>query len=181
MIVASFGGACLTGLLAQVRIPLPFTPVPVTGQVLAVLLCGALLGSRCGLFSQVSYVVLGAAGVPWFAGGSAGLGVMFGPTAFTAGYLLGFIAAAFFLGTISERSAWAESVEGQVTSMLAAVAIIYVFGVLHLMFSLRVTLARAMVLGVVPFVAVDVLKALLAALFASKVLQRSWRVVEKGR
>ncbi len=170
MVFLSFCGACVTGLLAQFRVPLPFTPVPVTGQVLAVLVCGALLGGGYGMLSQVIYVAMGAMGIPWFAGGAAGIAILAGPT---GGYFIGFVVAALFLGTCTERSATARTLDGQVRLMLVAVAIIYLFGTLQLMFGLRVTLTRALVLGVVPFVAVDVLKAVLAALFTSAILPRS--------
>ena len=86
-LLLSLGLACFTGVLAQIRVVLPWTPVPVTGQVFAVLLCGVLGGRRWGTASQMIYVGLGAAGVPWLAGFASGL------TA-TGGYLFGFILAA---------------------------------------------------------------------------------------
>ncbi|MFN3337582.1 MAG: biotin transporter BioY, partial [Thermomicrobium sp.] len=85
-------GSLATALAARVSIPLPFTPVPITGQTFAVLLVGAVLGSRRGAASMALYVVQGLAGLPVFAGGKAGLAVLLGPT---GGYLVGFIAAAF--------------------------------------------------------------------------------------
>ena len=81
--------AAMTGIAAQIRIPLPFTPVPITGSTFAVLAAGVLLGRNFGGFSMASYVALGAAGVPWFNGGGAGLSYVAGPT---GGYLIGFIA-----------------------------------------------------------------------------------------
>ncbi len=172
MVLASFCGACLTGLLAQLRFPLPFTPVPVTGQVLAVLVCGSLLGSGYGTLSQAIYVMLGASGVPWFAGGTHGLAVIFGPAAVTGGYLVGFMVAALFLGTCTERSAQARTLVGQLKLMLFAVALIYLFGALHLMLTLRVSLGKAFAIGVAPFVLADALKVLVAALLTSTVLSR---------
>ena len=169
LILLSFLGAAVTGLMAQVRLPLPGTPVPLTGQVLAVLLCGALLGSGYGLLSQVIYVVLGVAGVPWLAGGAAGLSVFAGPT---GGYLLGFVVAALFLGALTERSGRAKTLPGQLALMLAAVAIIWFFGVIHLLMVFHVGLTTAFIWGVAPFVAADVVKAALASAFASAVLAR---------
>jgi len=79
-------------LLAQISIPLPFTPVPITGQTFAVLLTGALLGSRLGVAAMLTYVAEGSAGLPFFAGGAHGPAVLAGPT---GGYLVGFVIAAF--------------------------------------------------------------------------------------
>ena len=168
MVFLSFCGACLTALLAQVRIPLPFTPVPLTGQVFAVLVCGALLGSGYGALSQMFYVGLGVVGVPWFAGG-IGLAVFTGAT---AGYLIGFIVAAFFLGFITRRFAGARRLEGQIWAMLAAVGIIYLFGTLHLTLCLGWSPAVAVSEGVAPFVAGDLIKVVLAASVTSRLLRR---------
>ena len=79
MLSLCFAG--LTGLAAQVRVPLPFTPVPITGQVFAVLLGGVFLGGGYGALSQILYLGMGAAGVPWLAGGGSGLPL--GPTGYT--------------------------------------------------------------------------------------------------
>jgi len=87
--------ACVTGLLAQIKISLPWTPVPITGQTFAVLLTGVLLGRWWGGISQVIYVVMGVVGIPWFAGLSGGYSALIGPS---GGYIIGFILAALFLG-----------------------------------------------------------------------------------
>lgn len=170
MIFLSFCGACLTGLLAQVRIPLPFTPIPLTGQVFAVLVCGALLGAGYGTLSQAFYVGLGATGIPWFSGGAGGPGVFAG---FTGGYLIGFVAAAFFLGLVTRRRTGARTLEGQLWVMLAAVGIIYAFGALHLVLTLGMSSAEAIASGVVPFVAGDLIKAVLAAGVTVALLRRT--------
>ncbi|UCG41646.1 MAG: biotin transporter BioY, partial [Acidimicrobiia bacterium] len=91
MAIAVFGFALLTGLTALWEIPLPFTPVPITGQTFAILLAGATLGLRAGAASQLLYLAMGIVGVPFFAGGSSGWEVVTGPT---VGYLVGFVAAA---------------------------------------------------------------------------------------
>jgi len=98
-VVSALGFACLTGLLAQVRFYLPWTPIPITGQSFAVLLSAIILG-RWGGISQVMYAGIGAAGVPWFAGWKGGIGVITGPT---GGYIIGFIIAAFFLGYFVDK------------------------------------------------------------------------------
>jgi biotin transport system substrate-specific component len=93
------GGAAFVGLSAQIAIPLPFTPVPLTLQTFAVLLTGAALGSLRGVLAMALYAVVGIAGVPWFAQGSSGY------AAPSFGYILGFIAAAFIVGRIAEGGA----------------------------------------------------------------------------
>ena len=94
------GFALLTALCAQIRIPLGFTPVPITGQTFAVLLSGAVLGSRMGAASQLLYVLMGAAGAPFYAGGTGGWEYATGAT---MGYLLGFVAAAYAVGYLAEH------------------------------------------------------------------------------
>jgi len=169
MVFFAFCGAVLTALLAQIKLPLPFTPVPVTGQVLAVLVCGALLGGGYGLLSQVMYVSLGVAGVPWFAGFTAGGAVLMGVT---GGYMVGFMVAAFFLGSFT-RVFSAYSMRAQLALMLAAVAIIHLLGMQWLMAVTGCGLTRGLLVAVAPFVVVDVLKAVLAATLTSAVLHKA--------
>ncbi len=104
---AVLAGSALVALAAQLRIDLPFSPVPVTGQTFAVLVVGAVLGARLGAAALLTYLVEGLAGLPVFAGGtsawtpsSAGVPVIAGPT---AGYLVGFVAAAAIVGALAER------------------------------------------------------------------------------
>jgi biotin transport system substrate-specific component len=143
-----------------VRIPLPFTPVPLTGQVFAVLLAGVALGGFYGGLSQAIYVGAGAAGLPWFSGWSGGLAVLGGPT---GGYLIGFILAAELIGRVSERRPGARGYLPQLGLMLAGVLIIYTCGVLHLALVLRFGFGTALLTGAVPFIGADLAKALLAA------------------
>jgi biotin transport system substrate-specific component len=181
MLVTVF--AALTALGARVAIPLPFTPVPVTLQVLFPLLAGLLLGSKRGALSQAGYVAAGLAGLPVFAKGGGGLACFLGPT---GGYLLGFIAAAFVVGELAAMnrrdSAVRASTKGFDTICystqgatflvsLSGVAAIYLCGALWLAAWLRVArqlppiacLTQAWKLGVLPFVAMDVAKALVVA------------------
>jgi len=175
-VLLAFGGACLTGLLAQVWFPL--WPVPFTGQVLGVLICGALLGSGYGVMSQAIYVVLGAAGLPWFAGGTGGTAVLLGHT---GGYLVGFAVAALLLGTLTERSPRGTTWRGQIALMSMAMGMIYLFGALHLMLALRLTFREALCSGVIVFLPIDALKVVLAALFTSAILARRRRFAGEGR
>src|SRR3989304_2444815 len=120
--VLALGFACLTGLVAQVRFYLPYTPVPVTGQVFAVLLSGVILGKWYGGLSQGLYAGIGAAGIPWFNGLKGGLDVLSGVT---GGYIIGFIAAALVIGWFTDRYVRSRSFIGMFSLMLLGIAIIY--------------------------------------------------------
>ena len=150
------GAAGLVGLLAQVSIHLSFTPVPITGQTLGVLLAGTALGWRRGLAALVLYAVVGLAGVPWFAGHTSGyVGASFG-------YVVGFAASAALCGYLAERGAdrtWWKSAP----AMVAGEIVMYTIGVLWLAVSLHVGIAKAIALGFTPFVVGDAIKAALAA------------------
>lgn len=161
-------GTLFTAALAQVRIPLPFTPVPLTGQTFAVLLAGAALGSRRGLASMSLYLLLGGLGLPFFAGGQGGLAYLAGPT---LGYLLGFVLAAWLTGRLAERGL-ERSLRTSVLPFLAGTIVIYACGAGWLALSLG--LQKALLLGIVPFVAGDLLKVALAAL----ALPAAWRIAK---
>lgn len=167
-ILAALAWAALTGLLAQVRIPLPFTPVPFTMQVFAFLLGGVVLGMRFGVLAQVLYVALGVAGVPWFQGAHGGPAYFLGPT---GGYLL----AAPFAALCAAVAAKAHRF-GPVTraffGMLAGVVVIYAMGVTWLAFALGITFAKAFVLGALPFIALDLGKVALATALARPFVPR---------
>ncbi len=165
-VALAFGFACLTGLLAQVRFYLPFTPVPVTGQVFAVLLSGVILGKWYGGLSQGLYTGIGAAGLPWFTGMKGGIDVLSGVT---GGYIVGFIAAALVIGWFTDRYVRSRSYFGLFTIMLLGIALIYIFGVVQLSLVLGVNAQRAFELGALPFIGVDVYKALIVAAIAAAV------------
>jgi len=164
------GIACLTGLLAQMRVLLPWSPVPVTGQTFAVLLAGVLLGRWWGGISLAIYAGLGAAGLPWFSGWSGGVGYLAGPT---GGYIIGFILAALFLGYFTDTFIRSRSFFSMLALMLFAnFVLIYVPGLLQLGLWVNlvggepVTLATLLGMGAVPFIAGDVTKAVVAAAIA---------------
>jgi len=172
-IALALGMAALTGLAAQIRVPLPFTPVPVTGQTFAVLLAGVLLGRNWGGISMALYLALGVAGIPWFAGLSGGVGVIFGPT---GGYLIGFVLAALFLGYMTDRYIAFREFWGMSLLMLTATfLLIFIPGVIQLglWYSLvkgaSPTIGELMALGVYPFVAGGLVKIALAATVAKAV------------
>jgi biotin transport system substrate-specific component len=161
-------GSALIALGAQVRIPLPFSPVPVTGQTFAVLLVAAALG-RLGLASVVAYLIEGAIGLPVFAGGGFGVATIVGPT---GGYLIGFALAAAVVGSAAERG-WDRHLVTALAAMLLGEVAIYACGLAWLArFPLPVPLLDA---GLLPFIPGDVFKMALAAL----ALPTAWRLVRR--
>ena len=159
-------GSVLVALAAQVAVPLPFTPVPWTLQPLAVLLVGALLGARRGAAALVAYLAEGASGMPVFAGGAFGISPLMGPT---AGYLFGFVPAAFVTGFLAERG-WDRRFFSTWAAMALGSATLFAFGVAWL--SRFVGWQGAIAAGFTPFVVGDLLKQVLAALL----LPSLWRL-----
>jgi biotin transport system substrate-specific component len=158
----SLAFAAFTGACAQARFHLPFTPVPVTGQVFAVLLCGALLGPAFGALSQLMYVALGAAGIPWFA---------LGPIGPTGGYIVGFVLAPAIIGTLVSRRG--GGFPRFLPAMLAGIAAIYCLGLIQFALFTHKGIADAARLAVLPFIPFDALKALFASLAARALTGRS--------
>jgi len=153
----------IIGLSGQVRILLPFTPVPITGQVYMVLLSGALMG-RWAAFSLLLYLLGGMAGIPWFA--AARSGFLFP----TFGYLLGFVPASFIVGFFTEKSSYSRKLTGQILVMLLAIAIIYGSGITWLSVYLGINWEKAFLMGAAPFIPFDMVKAYLAAWTAYTIL-----------
>lgn len=150
------GGSLLIALSAQIAVRLPFSPVPITAQTLTVLLLGALLGRRRAALTVLAYIAQGLAGLPVFAGGAAGLAYLLGPT---GGYLVGFVAAAWTTGWLAERG-WDRRILSTALAMLIGNVVLYAFGLAWL--SLYVG-GAALTLGLLPFLAGDLLKIALAA------------------
>ncbi len=155
--------AAITGLLAQVRVPLPWSPVPITGQTFAVLLAAVLLGKWWGGASLAIYGGLGWAGVPWFSGWNAGM------TA-TGGYIIGFVLAGLFVGYFVDKYVRSRSFFAMLGLMLLAnFFLIYIPGLIWLGLWLPAhgkTVASVTALlgmGLIPFIAGDIIKAVLAA------------------
>jgi biotin transport system substrate-specific component len=166
------GGAVFVGLAAQVAIPLPFTPVPVTGQTFAVLLTAAALGTWRGIASMLLYAAMGLVGVPWFAGGSTAFKE--GALVVSFGYVLGFIAAAALVGWLAERGNTRTPLR-TAGLMVVGNAVIYAIGASWLAVALAVPMAEALSLGVTPFLLGDALKVALAA----GLFPLAWRAVER--
>ena len=161
------GGSLLLALSAQISIPLWFTPVPITGQTLGVLLVGAALGSRRGALAIVLYLIEGGSGLPFFAGGGSGWAAFSGPT---GGYLIGFVAAAYVVGWLSERG-WDRRFWTAAAAMLAGEVLIYLIGVPWLAYF--VGAEHALPQGMFPFLPGDIAKLAVAAL----VLPSTWSLV----
>ena len=157
-----------TALSAYVRIPVPGSPIPITLQTFFVLLAGAVLGRKLGAASQIGYVLLGAAGLPVFQGAGYGIASLFGPT---GGYLMGFVAAAYAVGYLS-RSA-KPGIARSIAIFSVGSMIIYAFGAAWLVFLYKVQPAHAISIGVLPFIAGDITKILLAAVISSAIARRA--------
>jgi biotin transport system substrate-specific component len=168
-VVAVIGFAALTAAAAQYRVPLGFTPVPITGSTFAVLLSGAALGMRLGAASQLVYLLMGAVGLPVFTDGGSGIEVITGST---GGYLVGFVFGAALVGKLAERKQ-DRQVGTTVSAFLAGSAVIYAFGVGGLMLTAGMDFNNAVLAGVAPFVLGDVLKAAAAGLL----LPATWRLL----
>jgi biotin transport system substrate-specific component len=166
------GFSLLTAAAAQVSVPLPFTPVPLTGQTFAVLLTGALLGPRLGALAMLAYLAEGAAGLPFFRGGAGGAGHFSGAT---AGYLLAFPAAAYVTGRLAERG-WDRRFLTAALAMALGSFVILACGWawLALMFKGG---AEAFRLGVAPFLPGDVVKVALAA----AALPAGWALLRRSK
>jgi biotin transport system substrate-specific component len=167
------GGVGLISLAAQVAIPLPFTPVPITGQTFAVLLVGASLGTARGGAAGILYVLLGIAGAPVYADGGHGWSVVTGAS---GGYLVGCALAAALTGYLAERN-WDRRFSSAVGAMLTGNLVVYLVGLPWLAVVLGTNLEKTLEYGLYPFVPGDMLKLYLAA----ALLPTTWRLVSKRR
>lgn len=169
-LVLVVGGAVFVGLTAQLAIPLPFTPVPLSMQTFSVLLSVAVLGSTRGLLSMALYALAGMAGVPWFAQHHSGWSFP------SFGYVVGFVVAALLVGKLAERGA--DRTMGRAIAMMVLGNLaIYAVGVPGLMLFAHLPFATALVKGVVPFLIGDAIKIVLAA----GLLPAAWKLVNASR
>jgi biotin transport system substrate-specific component len=167
-------GSLLMGLVAQLSIKLPFTPVPVTGQTLGVLVIGGALGSVRGALSMLLYLVWGAVGLPFFAEGRSGIELLAFSSA-TGGYLWGFVVAGYVVGLLAERK-WDRGIGSSLGAMFVGEVIIFAFGVTWLSQALGLPLQDALEAGLYPFVVGDVIKLAIAA----GVLPAAWRALARA-
>lgn len=173
-ISAAFLFSVFTALMARVALPLPWTPVPITGQTLAVFLTGFVLGPRLGPLAMVFYLLEGLAGFPVFATGATGLARILGPT---GGYLMSYPLAAWLVGWLSTRG-WDRRLLGTGLAMLLGSILIYLFGLTWLAFWLKAGgslpgLVRLLQMGMLPFLPGDLLK--VAAVMV--LLPGAWRLL----
>jgi len=169
-IALAFGMAAVTGLTAQIKVPLPWTPVPITAQTFVVLIAAVFLGKWWGGVSQLIYIGMGAIGIPWFAGWSGGYSVLTGPT---GGYLCGFVLATLFIGHLTDKYIKARNFFPILGLMFFAnFVLIHIPGLLQL--SLYFYLVKGTVpsfwkllwMGSIPFIAGDITKIVAAAVLA---------------
>ena len=159
----------VTALAAQIAIPVPWSPVPVTGQTFAVLLSGATLGARRAFLAQALYLVEGASGLPVFAGGAAGLAILAGPT---GGYLAAFPLAAAVTGALAGRG-WDRRFATMFAAMLIGSAVIFALGLIQL--SRFLPAAQVLGAGLLPFIPGDLVKSGLASL----AFPAAWRLANR--
>lgn len=155
----------LIAVLAQLSIPLPFSPVPLTGQLIGILLAGLLLGGKNGFIAVLAYLMLGAAGVPLFSYGRGGPGVLFGPS---GGYLWGFLPGVFFCGKLLERQQ-APGFIRTTAAMLCCLGCTYLAGTVQLALVMGYGAAEALLAGVAPFIPADLGKIAFAATAGIKI------------
>ncbi|MEU8702791.1 biotin transporter BioY [Streptomyces sp. NPDC048680] len=160
------GGAALTGIAAQIAVPVPGSPVPVTGQTFAALLVGTALGARRGFLALAVYALVGMAGMPWFSAGSSG------PGGASFGYVLGMLLAATVVGGLARRGG-DRSVLRTAGTMVLGSALIYAVGVPYLALSTGMSTSAAIAAGLTPFLLGDALKAALAM----GALPASWKLI----
>ncbi|MBI2793432.1 MAG: biotin transporter BioY [Ignavibacteria bacterium] len=164
-LILSMSGTLAIVLCSQIRVDLPFTPVPITGQTFAVVLWGLLFGPRAGVGAVLMYLSAGALGMPVFAG-FASLPALWGPT---AGYLIGFIPAAWLAGVLRD-SGWTQTFIWSTVSAFAASVPILILGTVVL--SVFVGIENALMMGVIPFVVGDLVKSVIAAGIATAVKKK---------
>lgn len=167
------GAALLTAAASQLRIPLAFSPASITGATFAVLLTGAALGPARGAAGMLTYLLLGAIGLPFFTGGGSGLTHLAGAT---GGYVIGFVLAAALVGALARRG-WDRRPAGMAAAFALGSLVIYAVGVPWLGVVAGYGPGEAILRGAVPFLIGDALKAALAA----AALPVAWRLVGDRR
>jgi biotin transport system substrate-specific component len=166
-----FGASVVTALAARIEIPVPWSPVPLTGQTFAVLLSGAVLGARRAFIAQALYLIEGAMGLPVFAGGAAGIAKLVGPT---GGYLMAFPFAAALTGMLAERG-WDRRFVTMMAAMLLGSVVIFALGLIQL--SRFMPGNQLLAAGLLPFIPGDLVKSALASL----AFPFAWRIAhERG-
>jgi len=153
--------AALIAVLGMISIPLPISPVPITGQSLAIMLAGGILTARQAGYSVLTFLLLGAVGVPVFAGLSGGIGILVGPR---GGYLIGYLVGAIVIALLkgNNNTMWRLAV----SNIIGGILVVYIFGVLWLNFVTGMGLEKALVAGALPYIPGDLFKAVIATIVA---------------
>lgn len=168
-------GVGFIALLAQISIPVPGSPVPVTGQTLAVLLIGTTYGARLGILTFATYLLAGVAGAPIFAGSTHGIEKVIGAT---GGYLVGMLVASLVLGYLADRKA-DQKFKTSFPALLLGDAIIFTFGLLWLQQTLNLSWSQTIAAGFTPFILGEVLKIAITATSLPLVWRRISRTLNK--
>ncbi len=180
----AFCGAIFTGLLAQLKINLPWTPVPIVGSTLGIVFSAVLLGKNWGGLSALIYVVLGSLGVPWFAGFSGGPRVILGPT---GGYLIGFVLSGFFIGyLIDSKPSYRKILPLTLIMIIAHFVIMYIPGLIQL--GLWLTLVKGkpfnlmeiLFMGAIPFIPGDIIKSIIAAFVSNLITPKEDYIAKRS-
>lgn len=153
--------ATLISVSGYISVPLPFSAVPVTAQTLAVMLAGSLLPASQAALSLIVFLLMGAVGLPVFSGGTGGLGIIVGKT---GGYLIGFLFGAVAISLTKGRNVNFARILS--ANLFGGIIVVYIFGALWLSFVTKISLWNSVILGVVPFIPGDVVKAVIAALLS---------------
>lgn len=151
----------MTAILAQISIPIPFSPVPINMATITVLMCGIILGKNYGALCQIVYVLLGLIGLPVFSNLTGGIGKILGPT---GGYLIGYIFTAYIVGLISSHSTKKII---YALSMIAGIFVCYAFGTAWFMYLTKNPLYTSLTMCVLPFLIGDALKILIVTLLCN--------------
>ena len=159
--------AALTAVLGFVSIPLPFSPVPVSGQSLGIMLAGSILTARQAVFSVLTFILIGTAGVPVFSGFAGGIGVVFGPRGgYYFGFLIGVVVIALVRG--NKNNIWCLAL----ANSIGGIIIVYLFGVLWLSFVTGMGVEKAFMAGVLPFIPGDLFKVFVATIIGGAINKR---------
>ena len=150
--------AALTAVLGLISIPLPFSPVPITGQSLAVMLAGCILTTRQAGFALLTFLLVGAVGVPVFAGGAGGFGIIAGPRGgYLIGYMLGAIMISYLRG--EGNNIWRLAM----ANIIGGIGLVYLVGVAWLAVATGIDMQKAVAIGVLPFIPGDLIKMVIAS------------------
>lgn len=159
--------AALLVVLSFISIPLPFSTVPITGQTLGIMLIGSILGPIEAAGAVIVYLLLGAVGLPVFAGGHSGLGVLFGPT---GGFLFSFIFAAIVISLL--KGDGKKALRLALANTIGGIIVVYLIGVPWLSFMIKVSLTKALAIGALPYLPLDIIKVVFAVIIAVAVNRR---------